>query len=130
MKEQVGWNLHCRRLLLLDENRTVGDRRQQPILKRFNQGVYWAGKPIGRQAEFHVACAVTPVAQDMERELDRLRQKIEAGADFVMSQPLWSMAQLLDFADRGKDRRHLACAVAQRLLDRRHGEADSLPQLE
>jgi methionine synthase I (cobalamin-dependent)/5,10-methylenetetrahydrofolate reductase len=70
------------------------------ILKRFNQGVDWAGKSIGRQAEFHVACAVTPVAQDMERELDRLRQKIEAGADFVMSQPLWSLEQLLEFEAR------------------------------
>jgi homocysteine S-methyltransferase len=67
------------------------------ILKRFNQGVDWAGKSIGRQADFHVACAVTPVAEDFGRELDRLRQKIEAGADFVMSQPLWSLDQLLEF---------------------------------
>jgi homocysteine S-methyltransferase len=70
------------------------------ILKRFNQGVDWAGKSIGRQAEFQVACAVTPIAQDMARELDRLRQKIEAGADFVMSQPLWSLEQLEEFEAR------------------------------
>jgi homocysteine S-methyltransferase len=70
------------------------------ILKRFNVGEDWAGKSIGRKAEFNVACAVTPVAADLERELDRLRQKIEAGADFVMSQPLWSMDQLLEFEHR------------------------------
>ncbi len=70
------------------------------ILKRFNQGIDFAGKSIGKQAEFTVACAVTPVADDLNRELDRLRQKIEAGADFVMSQPLWSMGQLLEFETR------------------------------
>jgi homocysteine S-methyltransferase len=70
------------------------------MLKRFNQGIDLAGRSIGRRASFHVACAVTPVADDVERELDRLRQKIEAGADFVMSQPLWSMEQLLEFERR------------------------------
>jgi homocysteine S-methyltransferase len=70
------------------------------MLKRFNQGMDLAGRSIGRRASFHVACAVTPVAEDVERELDRLRQKIEAGADFVMSQPLWSMEQLLEFERR------------------------------
>jgi homocysteine S-methyltransferase len=70
------------------------------MLKRFNQGIDLAGRSIGRRASFHVACAVTPVAEDTERELDRLRQKIEAGADFVMSQPLWSMEQLLEFERR------------------------------
>jgi homocysteine S-methyltransferase len=70
------------------------------MLKRFNQGIDLAGRSIGRRASFHVAGAVTPVADDIERELDRLRQKIEAGADFVMSQPLWSLEQLLEFERR------------------------------
>src|SRR5205085_6183951 len=43
------------------------------MLKRFNEGSDLAGKSIGRRADFLVACAVTPVAADMGRELGRLR---------------------------------------------------------
>ncbi|TAK23260.1 MAG: bifunctional homocysteine S-methyltransferase/methylenetetrahydrofolate reductase [Chloroflexota bacterium] len=70
------------------------------LLKRFNQGIDAAGKSIGRRAAFTVGCAVTPTADDIDREVDRLRQKIEAGADFVLSQPLWSIEQLLAFEER------------------------------
>jgi methionine synthase / methylenetetrahydrofolate reductase(NADPH) len=70
------------------------------ILKRLNQGIDHAGTSIGRRASFTVACAVNPTADDIDHELDRLRQKIEAGADFIMSQPLFSMGQLDDFMGR------------------------------
>lgn len=71
------------------------------IMKRFNRGVDWADKSIGRQAEFFVACAWPgPAPENYDRELDRLRQKIEGGADFVMSQPMWSMEQLLELERR------------------------------
>jgi methionine synthase I (cobalamin-dependent)/5,10-methylenetetrahydrofolate reductase len=71
------------------------------ILKRFNRGVDWADKSIGRRADFFVACAWPgPGPENVEKELDRLRQKIEAGADFVMSQPMWTMEQLLEFERR------------------------------
>jgi 5,10-methylenetetrahydrofolate reductase len=71
------------------------------ILKRFNRGVDWADKSIGRRADFFVACAWPgPGPENVEKELDRLRQKIEAGADFVMSQPMWTMDQLLEFERR------------------------------
>ncbi len=73
------------------------------MLKRFNQGIDVAGKSIGRRASFFVACAVTPVAADLTREMERLSQKIEAGADFIMSQPLWSMEQLETFLERAGD---------------------------
>ena len=71
------------------------------IMKRFNRGVDWADKSIGRQAEFFVACAWPgPGPENYDRELDRLSQKIEAGADFVMSQPMWSIEQLLELERR------------------------------
>ncbi len=71
------------------------------ILKRFNRGVDWADKSIGRRADFFVACSWPgPAPENFEKELDRLRQKIEAGADFVMSQPMWTMDQLSEFERR------------------------------
>jgi methionine synthase I (cobalamin-dependent)/5,10-methylenetetrahydrofolate reductase len=71
------------------------------MLKRFNQGIDLAGRSIGRRADFTVACAWPgPDPENVDKELDRLRQKIEAGADLVMSQPMWTMEQLLEFERR------------------------------
>jgi methionine synthase / methylenetetrahydrofolate reductase(NADPH) len=70
------------------------------ILKRMNEGQDWTGNSIGMPARFWVGCAVNPVADDLELELDRFHRKLEAGADYVMSQPLYEMEQLLTFLDR------------------------------
>jgi methionine synthase / methylenetetrahydrofolate reductase(NADPH) len=70
------------------------------ILKRMNEGQDWSGNSIGMPAQFHVGCAVNPVAEDLELELDRFHRKLEAGADYVMCQPLYDMEQLMAFLDR------------------------------
>jgi methionine synthase I (cobalamin-dependent)/5,10-methylenetetrahydrofolate reductase len=70
------------------------------ILKRMNEGQDWAGNSIGMQAQFFVGCAVNPVADDLELELDRFQRKLEAGADYVMCQPLYDMDQLTSFLNR------------------------------
>lgn len=69
------------------------------ILKQMNQGLDWAGNSIGHQAAFQIACAVNPIAEDLPLELDRFRRKIEAGADFAMTQPVYDVNQLLSFLD-------------------------------
>jgi homocysteine S-methyltransferase len=70
------------------------------ILKRMNQGLDWAGNSIGRAARFTVGCALNPMAEDPDQELERFRRKLEAGADFAMSQPIYALDQLLGFLDR------------------------------
>jgi homocysteine S-methyltransferase len=70
------------------------------ILRQLNQGLDWAGNSIGRPAAFQIACAVNPVADNLELELDRFQRKIEAGVDFAMTQPLYDVGQLLSFLER------------------------------
>jgi homocysteine S-methyltransferase len=70
------------------------------IIKQLNQGVDWAGNSIGRPTNFLVACAVNPMAEDLEYELDWYYQKVEAGADFAITQPLYNIEQLDRFFDR------------------------------
>jgi methionine synthase I (cobalamin-dependent)/5,10-methylenetetrahydrofolate reductase len=70
------------------------------ILKQLNQGIDWAGNSIGRPAAFQIACAVNPIADDLELELDRFQRKVEAGADFAMTQPIYDVNQLLSFLER------------------------------
>jgi homocysteine S-methyltransferase len=70
------------------------------IIKQLNQGVDWAGNSIGRPTNFLVACAVNPMADDLEFELDWYHQKVEAGADFAITQPLYDLEQLDRFFSR------------------------------
>ena len=70
------------------------------ILTRLNEGYDWLGTSIGRPATFTIACAVNPSAEDLDNEIDRFKQKIEAGAHVAMSQPLYDRETLERFFER------------------------------
>jgi len=61
------------------------------VISRLNQGVDSAGASIGRMASFTIGCAVDPTRDDLEEEARRLRAKLEAGAHFVMTQPIFDV---------------------------------------
>lgn len=70
------------------------------VLKRLNEGVDFAGNSIGRATDFYVACAANPTAEDVQLELSRLREKLDAGADLVMTQPVYDARTVLEFFER------------------------------
>lgn len=59
------------------------------MLARLNQGTDWAGKNLGGATNFTIGVAVNPVAEDLNEELRRFEKKIEAGAHFAMTQPIF-----------------------------------------
>ena len=59
------------------------------VLHRLNQGTDWAGKTLGGATNFAIGVAVNPVADDLDNEIERFHAKIEAGAHFAMTQPLF-----------------------------------------
>jgi methionine synthase I (cobalamin-dependent)/5,10-methylenetetrahydrofolate reductase len=59
------------------------------VLHRLNQGTDWAGKTLGGATNFTIGVAVNPVADDLDNEIERFQAKIEAGAHFAMTQPLF-----------------------------------------
>jgi len=59
------------------------------VLSRLNQGTDWAGKTLGGATNFAIGVAVNPVADDLDSEIVRFHAKIEAGAHFAMTQPLF-----------------------------------------
>ncbi|MDE3088399.1 MAG: bifunctional homocysteine S-methyltransferase/methylenetetrahydrofolate reductase [Chloroflexota bacterium] len=75
------------------------------ILKRLNEGRDWAGTSIGSNADFFVACALDMMwANSDPSEIDRFHRKLEAGADFVMTQPIYAAAVLREFLQKYGDR--------------------------
>jgi methionine synthase / methylenetetrahydrofolate reductase (NADH) len=63
------------------------------ILTRLNRGEDQAGKPIGSPAGFTIACALDPTAEDLDQEMDRLTAKVDAGANLIMTQPIYGFEQ-------------------------------------
>lgn len=59
------------------------------ILGRFNEGIDLAGYSIGVRCGFTIAVAYNPLAQDQSGEDDRLRQKADAGASVIYTQPVF-----------------------------------------
>jgi methionine synthase / methylenetetrahydrofolate reductase(NADPH) len=59
------------------------------VLSRLNQGTDWSGKTLGGATNFTIGVAVNPVADDLDAEMERFQAKIEAGAHFAMTQPIF-----------------------------------------
>ena len=70
------------------------------VLTRLNQGTDWAGKNLGGATNFTIGVAVNPVAEDIEEELRRFEAKVEAGAHFAMTQPIFDPAHWSAFLKR------------------------------
>lgn len=67
------------------------------LASRLNQGIDPGGKPLGCATRFVLATGAEPAALNYERELARLRQKKDAGAEIVMTQPVYDPVVLDKF---------------------------------
>jgi homocysteine S-methyltransferase len=69
----------------------------QLIKQEFNRGIDHAGQDIGQPTSFFVGCALNFVPAKMAREIRVVRRKIEAGADFFLTQPVYDAAAPREF---------------------------------
>jgi homocysteine S-methyltransferase len=69
------------------------------VARRLNHGLDAAGKPTGVPLDLHVGVGVNPGAVDRALEIERFRRKIEAGARFAMSQPVFDAGMLARFLE-------------------------------
>ncbi|HEX9617441.1 MAG TPA: bifunctional homocysteine S-methyltransferase/methylenetetrahydrofolate reductase [Anaerolineales bacterium] len=70
------------------------------IKQGFNAGVDHAGVEIGQPTSFFVGCALNLTALDVEREIRNLRRKLAAGADFILTQPVYQPEIAAEFIRR------------------------------
>lgn len=59
------------------------------IKQGFNLGLDHAGSEIGQPTSFFVGCALNLCPQDPDQEIKNLRRKLKAGADFILTQPVY-----------------------------------------
>lgn len=69
------------------------------ILRNLNEGRNLAGNPIDARTRFIIGGSANPLAADLEREVERVRQKVENGASFLVTQPIYDPDIILRFWD-------------------------------
>ena len=70
------------------------------IVRRMNEGHDATGTTIGEATAFCVGAALNPAAEDVEREIERMHRKIDAGASWLQTQPVYDLEQLERFLER------------------------------
>ena len=83
------------------------------IMSQLNHGCDLAGKVIGPALGIHIGCGADPSKPDREKELRRLEEKVRAGAEYIMTQPVYDPKTLETFI---KSVKHLQTPILVGIL--------------
>lgn len=72
------------------------------MIKQLNEGLSLTGKDLGQKAAFSIAGAFNPNVRSVEKAVKRLEKKIEFGADYFISQPVFSEEKLVEVYEQTK----------------------------
>ncbi|MEO4055492.1 bifunctional homocysteine S-methyltransferase/methylenetetrahydrofolate reductase [Solibacillus sp. CAU 1738] len=72
------------------------------LIKQLNEGISFSGKALRKQANFSVAAAFNPNVRVLDRAVSRLEKKIEHGADYFISQPVYSKEKIIEIYEATK----------------------------
>jgi homocysteine S-methyltransferase len=61
------------------------------VVTRLNHGCDVGGQPIGAPTAFHVGVSFNPAASNLDEELRRFEYKVEAGAEFILTRPIFDV---------------------------------------
>jgi homocysteine S-methyltransferase len=64
------------------------------LVSRLNRGLDPGGNALGEPTRFVIGVGVNPAAPDLDRELRRFAWKVEAGAEYAVTQPVFDLDQL------------------------------------
>jgi homocysteine S-methyltransferase len=70
------------------------------LVRRLNHGLDVGANSIGASTNFTIGIAANPGAPDIEHELRRFAYKVEAGAEYAITQPVFDLRLLEEFLKR------------------------------
>ncbi|MGB2695721.1 MAG: bifunctional homocysteine S-methyltransferase/methylenetetrahydrofolate reductase [Dehalococcoidia bacterium] len=92
------------------------------VLKGLNEGLDWAGNPMAQPTSFFVGAAANPTAASLEAEIKLLKRKVEAGADFIMTQAVYDTEALERFLEKAARLKTPILLGVMPLHNERHAE--------
>lgn len=70
------------------------------MVNKLNHGLDLGNNPIGCPTAFSIGVGVNPGAINLDEEIRRFEWKVEAGAEYAITQPVYDTKQLRDFLKR------------------------------
>jgi methionine synthase I (cobalamin-dependent)/5,10-methylenetetrahydrofolate reductase len=92
------------------------------IISKLNNGTDLAGNSLGSHTDFSIGVAINPTADNLDTELERLKLKIAAGAQFAMTQPMYRLDVLERFLTKASECRIPTILGLLPLQSYRHAE--------
>ena len=92
------------------------------VVSRLNRGLDIGGQSIGQPTAFHIGVAANQGAFNLDEEIRRFEFKVEAGAEFAITQPVFDVAELETFLARIAKARIPIIAGVTPLESLRHAE--------
>jgi len=78
------------------------------MTKQLNEGIAFSGKPLKQKANFIVGAAFNPNVKHLDKAVQRLERKLTAGADYIMTQPVYDVSLIERIAEATK---HLSIPI-------------------
>ena len=72
------------------------------LIKQLNEGISFSGKSLRKKANFSVAAAFNPNVRVLDRAVKRLEKKIECGADYFITQPVYTKEKIQEIYEATK----------------------------
>ncbi|GAM14481.1 bifunctional homocysteine S-methyltransferase/methylenetetrahydrofolate reductase [Mesobacillus selenatarsenatis] len=72
------------------------------MIKQFNEGLSYSGKDLGQKGAFSIGAAFNPNVRSIEKAVARMEKKIRAGADYFITQPVYSEKMLVEVHEATK----------------------------
>ncbi|MBK3496240.1 bifunctional homocysteine S-methyltransferase/methylenetetrahydrofolate reductase [Viridibacillus sp. YIM B01967] len=72
------------------------------LIKQLNEGISFSGQPLRKKANFSVAAAFNPNVRVLDRAVKRLEKKIECGADYFITQPVYTKEKIVEIYEATK----------------------------
>jgi methionine synthase / methylenetetrahydrofolate reductase(NADPH) len=72
------------------------------MIKQLNEGLSFSGKDLGQKTDFSIAAAFNPNVRSLDKAVKRLEKKVQFGADYFISQPVFSEEKLHEVYEHTK----------------------------
>jgi len=92
------------------------------LVARLNHGADIGGEAIGHPTAFHIGVSINPTAPNLDEELRRFDYKVEAGAEFILTRPIFDVAAFERVQRRIESSRLPVVAGVQPFEGTRHAE--------
>jgi len=73
------------------------------VVSRLNHGCDVGGQPIGAPTGFHLGVSINPGASNLDEEMRRFAYKVEAGAEYVVTRPVFDLRGFLEIVQELAD---------------------------